>query len=343
MLAGFLGAICFVLYALSRCTESTQQPDSQQTIAQSKPEEAVEKETAQEVTSAESKESQAPRGLSFTLDQLLPKLPSLKPMESLGEYKSSQKFAYDFKDGTGTVIGEYLKGSRLLLHLNIVGNGPTYSKAVAAAMLLQMQANGDDQSFLDRLNSEDLDDYSTVSGNISYSFKSIQNQQALFLRNVADPTIPPEQLSQEYITPGMGITRESFKRRFNKSIVGINKKLRLSGNGEETTSPKYQIYNLSKYTVLNIYTSDQFALEQIELDGAPAETKLFWQATEAVIAGLFQGKPKIFTVSILRELGKTSPDSKPTDRELDIDDYHFQIVTTEYPTAFSLTVQSNKP
>lgn len=277
------------------------------------------------------------------MDELVARVPDLKPMESLGEFKTSQKFAYDFGDGSGTMVGEYLKDGKTILHLNIIGNGPTYSHAVGMAMLLAMTANDDDKSLLNKLSSQDLNDYSTVSKDIEYTFKTIQNQQAFFLRNIADPQLSQEQLRQEYVNPNIGISLKGFKSNFNRAARSINKKLMLKGKGEETTSPTYEIYNITKDTIMHLQTSDKFMLEQIEVDGIPTESKLFWQATEAAISALYPAKPKSVVTSILKILGGSRTSNPPSDKEFDIDNYHFQVVNISEPPAYSLTIQSNKP
>ncbi|MFX6930220.1 hypothetical protein ABTH73_19780, partial [Acinetobacter baumannii] len=72
----------------------------------------------------------------FTVDEFLEKADMLKPMESLGNFEKTTRFACDFLHGDNVVTGEFRKNDRKLSHLVIVGSGEDWKRAELIAVSL---------------------------------------------------------------------------------------------------------------------------------------------------------------------------------------------------------------
>lgn len=318
---------------------STPQPSAPATTTRTAPVVENDKEVPNQTNSIST-------GLPFTVDAYLSKVPNLKPAESLGEFKTSQKFSCDFADSTGTITGEYSKSDRKLQHLMVTGSGPIYMTAVKVAILLSTKnrSTASCKELLEKLSSADLADYSTSSDGLTFSFSKMMNQPVFALTNANDAVKSDEQLRQDYITPTVGVTLDAFKRGFNTRMTKINPTLKIKGSGEETTSPSYFEYSFTVDTILHVYANDKMQIESIELDSAPKDGSKFWSCADATLAGLQPGMRETNRSAMLNRICASGRNSFPT-TNTDFDDGKFQYncQLLSMSDGCALTIQSNLP
>lgn len=205
-------------------------------------------------------QTDSPVGLPFTVDNFFSQELGLKPMESLGEFKDSHKFSSDFLDGKGTITGEYLKNTRKLHHISIVGEGPTWDECAAKVAFLSFSSRDKAIETIKKL-------FSSAESKISKDgirFQYFQNGKIRFLivDNVNDTQKLRESVAENYIVPNVGITLSQFRKAFNSRIHTLAPRLEIRGNGEETTTPSYFQYEFSSDTVLNINADESEMLIQ---------------------------------------------------------------------------------
>ena len=265
-------------------------------------------------------------------------------MESLGEFKKSQKFARQFVEGNGMTTGEYLKKNRKLVSLKVLGSSDATSLAIASAVLKSAKTPAEGGQLLEKFGSQNLRNYSTISDNIEYTFTMLGIEPLFMMRNVTDIVPTQAELRNEYVTPTLGIVLEKFKSHFNSHMSKVNKQLQIKGQGIETTSPTYVIFDLNAKTRIHIHTNEKMIIEDIELDGNQPEYKAFWQCAYGVISGLHPNYPKAKNAELYSRIGPTVEGLGPIeDVEFEDENMLYVCKTSKFMGGFSLCVQSYLP
>lgn len=284
-------------------------------------------------------------GLPFTLDAYLGRLSELQAVESLGEFRSSQKFSCDFMDGSGTIVGEYSIPDRKLKHLTITGTGAIYTRSVEQAIFLSLQGkhSEDIAALFDRINSKELSDYSTTIDHLTFTFSTLANQAIFSLRNANDTPKSQNDLKQEYVAPTIGVSLPAFKKEFNARMSRLNQRLLIKGSGEETTSAAYFEYMFTKNTVLHVYANEEMQIETVELDGDQKDGALFWLCADATLAGLHPQFSVGKRNAILERISGGRRGFPAINTEFDDGKLQYNCQLIPYTSGCALTIQSNQP
>lgn len=249
--------------------------------------------------------SQDSTGLYFTVDQFKRGSNLLAELESLGEYKQTEKFCCNFKDGSGIVTGEYLKSSRNIERLTITGRGQAWLKLADLAISLSTPNPkvADQVKAKLKLTEERVPESSITEGQFSFSAGDFMGKNLLVIRigsALAKRQLP---LDNPYIAPTVNVDIATFKARFNRRISVIAPQLRITGPGEETTSPAYFCYPFTKTTILHVYANDNMNIEKVDLDTVAADAEIFWSCADAAVTALNSTLSKSEVDAILQRLG----------------------------------------